>query len=305
MRYVSFEHRGDNRQSWGVQVAELIVDLPPAGEAIGTKFPATLMEFIQEGPAAWGRAAAAVETFRARHGVGRALAPDDVRLLAPLSRPSKNVFALGLNYADHVAEAGEHEPLPQVPIYFTKASSAINGPDHPVIADPRLTTKLDWEVELGVVIGVGGRWIARERALEHVFGYTVINDLSARDLQHDRPAGQWFLGKSLDGCCPMGPALVSADEIPDPQRLDLTLRVNGIEKQRSNTRHMIFGVAEIIADLSRYITLAPGDIISTGTPSGVGDARTPPEFLRPGDVVEAEIAPIGVLRTPVTGPVKG
>ena len=192
--------------------------------------------------------------------------------------------------------------LPEAPVYFSKASTAVIGPNTAVVADPRLTRKLDWEVELGVVIGTGGRWISRDRALDHIFGYTIVNDISARDLHERRPADQWFLAKSMDGFCPMGPVLVSAEEIGDPQDLKLALRVNGVEKQRSNTKHMIFGVAEIIADLSRYVTLEPGDVITTGTPSGTGVGRVPPEFLRAGDVMEAEIETIGVLRTPVTEP---
>ena len=220
----------------------------------------------------------------------------DVQLLAPIPRPAKNVFALGLNYAEHVAESRTAVPLPTAPIYFTKAVTSVIGPDATCVADPEQTSQLDWEVELGVVIGKGGRKIPEERALDHVFGYTVMIDLSARDLQRGR-GGQWFLGKSLDGSCPMGPSIVTADEIVDPQTLDIALRVNGIEKQRSNTQHMIFDVAQIIADLSHYITLEPGDVITTGTPSGVGSARKPPEFLQPGDVVEAEIGSIGLLRT--------
>jgi len=207
-----------------------------------------------------------------------------------------------LNYSDHVAELGSGVALPDAPVYFSKASTAVIGPNAAVVADPRLSKRLDWEVELGLVIGAGGRWIGRDRALDHVFGYTIVNDISARDLHEHRPGGQWFLAKSMDGFCPMGPAVVSSEEISDPQDLTLVLRVNGVEKQRSNTKYMIFGVGEIIADLSRYVTLEPGDVITTGTPSGTGVGRVPPEFLRPGDVMEAEIETIGVLRTPVTEP---
>jgi 2-keto-4-pentenoate hydratase/2-oxohepta-3-ene-1,7-dioic acid hydratase in catechol pathway len=148
---------------------------------------------------------------------------------------------------------------------------------------------------LGVVIGRGGRHITRDEALAHVFGYTVVNDLSARDIQN-RPGMQWFLGKSLDASCPMGPVIVTADEIPDPQALTLRLTVNGAVKQEDTTAHMLFDVAAIIAELSRYLTLEPGDIIATGTPAGVGFARTPPEFLQPGDVMETTVEGIGTLR---------
>ena len=302
MRYVSFEYRDDNHRAWGIRWEDKIIDLPAAGGSLDLAFPASLIDFIREGGAARSRIDSVIEVARAgglREGL---LDPASVRLLAPLPRSAKNVFALGLNYREHAAEAGRGANLPEVPIYFSKAATSIAAPDQPFVLDEGVTRKLDWEIELGVVIGVGGRAIPVDRALSHVFGYTVINDLSARDLQHGRPENQWFLGKSLDGSCPMGPVLVSTDEIPDPQQLEIALRVNGVEKQHSNTRNMIFPVAAIIADLSHYLTLEPGDVITTGTPSGVGGARKPPEFLKAGDVVEAEIESIGVLRTPIVGP---
>ena len=305
MRYVSFEYPEGKARSWGLLLGNKVLDLPRAGDELHVHRPESLIEFIREGSASWpwaGEALAAAQAGRLARAIQ---GQEKIRLLAPIPRPPKNVFALGLNYADHVLEADSAVPLPEVPIYFTKAATAVVGPNEPVVADPRVTMKLDWEVELGVVMSGGGRWIPREKALQHVFGYTIITDMSARDLQHGRPEGQWFLGKSVDGFCPMGPVLASASEIPAPQSLDIALRVNGVQKQRSNTRHMIFDVAAIIADLSRYVTLEPGDVISTGTPSGVGDARTPPEFLRPGDVVEAEIESIGVLRTPIVGVQQG
>ena len=198
-------------------------------------------------------------------------------------------------YAAHAAESGN--PPPPAPIYFTKPPTTVIGPGDPVPYPQRLTTRLDWEVELGVVIGMRGRDIPEARALDYVFGYTIFNDVSARDLQYR--TSQWFKGKALDGSCPMGPVIVSADEIPDPQRLRLQLRVNGVTKQNSNTGDMIFSVARIIEDLSAGMTLEPGDCISTGTPQGVGDGRKPPEYLKPGDVIEAEVERIGVLRNPV------
>ncbi|MEK7697802.1 MAG: fumarylacetoacetate hydrolase family protein, partial [Pseudomonadota bacterium] len=184
--------------------------------------------------------------------------------------------------------------LPEYPVVFTKSPTSVTGPGSVVPAHVSVTHELDWEVELGVVISAGGRAIPRAQALSHVFGYTVINDLSARDLQFRHK--QWFLGKSLDGFCPMGPAIVTADEIPDPQRLKLFCRVNGVAKQDSSTAQMIFDVATIIETLSRAMTLEPGDVIATGTPAGVGFARQPPEFLKAGDTVECEIENIGVLR---------
>src|SRR2546429_5577113 len=183
-------------------------------------------------------------------------------------------------------------PVPPALIYFPKPPTAVIGPDAPIPYPQGLTTRFDWEVELGVVIGLGGRNIEQARALDHVFGYTVFNDVSARDLQFR--TSQWFKGKSLDGTCPMGPVIVTADEIVDPQALRLTLTVNGTRKQDGHTRDMIFSVAQIVADLSAGMTLEAGDAISTGTPAGVGDGRTPPEYLKPRDLVQAEVEGISV-----------
>ena len=294
MRYATFER--DSKVSWGVVQTGGVLDLPAAAAAAGlTDWPETLLAFIQAGPVWWERAS----QLAAAAGSASLLPLSGLRLLAPVPQPLRNVFALGLNYAEHAAEGGHNAP--DAPIYFTKATTAVIGPDEPIIADPSVSQKLDWEVELGVILGTGGRRISEADALDHVFGYTVIHDVSARDLQFAR-SGQWFLGKSFDTGCPMGPWIVSADEIGDPQNLDLCLHVNGVEKQSSNTRYMIFPVAKILADLSSVLTLQAGDIISTGTPSGIGGTREPPEFLQPGDVTEAEVSGVGLLRNPVLAP---
>ena len=220
-----------------------------------------------------------------------------IRLLAPIPRPRKNILCLGLNYADHAAESsaarGRETSMPDHMVVFTKAVTSVTGPTEDIPYDDTVTSQLDWEVELAVVIGEPGRHIPEDRALRHVFGYTVINDLSARDLQFRHK--QYFLGKSLDHGCPMGPWIVTPDEIPDPQELDLRCWVNGQLKQLGNTRQQIFSVATTIATLSLGMTLEAGDVIATGTPAGVGFARNPPEFLRPGDLVECEVAGIGRL----------
>lgn len=256
-----------------------------------------MQTLIEAGPAAWQSYFAELKQCPASCHVPL----NQVRLLAPIPRPRKNILCLGLNYADHAAESlathGRPLELPAHPVVFTKAVTSVGAHEAEMALDASLTTQLDWEVELAVIIGRGGRRIAEDRALEHVFGYTVLNDLSARDLQFRHK--QYFLGKSLDGACPMGPWIVTADEIGDPQRLDLRCWVNGELKQSSNTRHQLFSVAATIAILSRGMTLEPGDIIATGTPAGVGFARTPPEFLRAGDVVECEVSGIGRLRTRV------
>ena len=212
--------------------------------------------------------------------------------------PIGKIVCLARNYAEHAKESAEargREFKPhQHPVFFTKATHAINGPEAAIPFDAAVSEQFDYEAELAVIIGRGGKNIARANALEHVFGYTCLNDVSARDLQVQH--SQFFKGKSLDGACPIGPWIITADEIPNPQQLDITCRVNGVTKQDSNTRHMIFSLPAIIEILSRGMTLDAGDIIATGTPSGVGFARKPPEFLKPGDVVEVEIEQIGVLR---------
>jgi 2-keto-4-pentenoate hydratase/2-oxohepta-3-ene-1,7-dioic acid hydratase in catechol pathway len=270
----------------------------------GLRLRADMLGLIDAGADAWRHARELCTRFTAElstHDLaqdaeaGLAYPADRVRRHAPILRPIKDVFCLGQNYAAHAAESGN--PPPTAPIYFTKPPTTVIGPGEPIPFPQGLTTRLDWEVELGVVIGLGGLNIPEPRALDHVFGYTVFNDVSARDLQYR--TSQWFKGKSLDGTCPMGPVIVTADEIPDPQRLRLQLSVNGVAKQDSNTGDMIFSVARIIADLSAGMTLQPGDCISTGTPQGVGDGRKPPEYLKPGDVMEAEVERIGVLRNPV------
>ncbi len=235
---------------------------------------------------------------------GPALPLDSIRLLAPIV-PKRNVFCVGWNYAEHFAEGKDFRPasapqeVPEHPALFTKNPFAIIGPEAGIRHPAPISDQLDYEVELAVVIGRRGRDIAERDALAHVFGYTIANDVSVRDVQRSWHGGQWFKGKNFDTHLPLGPWIVTADEIPDPQTLRLTTRVNGAVKQDSNTKHMVFPVARIIAELSAGLTLHPGDVIITGTPEGVGMGRKPPEWLRPGDVVEVEIANIGVLRNPI------
>ncbi|MGD2200145.1 MAG: fumarylacetoacetate hydrolase family protein [Candidatus Bathyarchaeota archaeon] len=227
------------------------------------------------------------------------LSRDEVELMAPISRPSKNLVCLGLNYADHVAEGSKskEEPrsLPKHPIFFTKPPTAVTGPYCDIVY-PKVTEKLDYEVELAVVIGKRGKYIVEDDVYDHIAGYTAFNDVSARDLQ--RRHGQWFKGKSLDTFAPMGPYLVTPDEIGDPMNLDVWSKVDGEIRQSSNTSHMIFDIPTIIATLSAGITLEVGDVIATGTPSGVGSAH-PLGFLEVGSVLETGIEKIGVMRNRV------
>lgn len=225
----------------------------------------------------------------------------EVELLSPIPRLNKNVFCVGLNYSDHVAEGnrafGREVSEQQVPVFFTKPPTAVIGPNADILLHRAVSEQLDWEAELGLVIGREGRNISRDQALQYVFGYTLVNDVTSRDVQSRHK--QWFRGKGLDGSCPIGPWIVTADEIPDPQALEISCRVNGETMQSANTAQMIFSVAEIIEYLSAGLTLEPGDIIATGTPSGVGFARTPPLWLKDGDLVETEVSAIGVMRNTV------
>jgi len=292
MKLTTFTYEGETAA--GAVANGRIVALSHLGE-----FPKTMLELIAAGPDVW----LAVQRALAEGGEeGIPLA--DVQLLAPIPRPPKNVMCLGLNYAAHAAEsagaAGREVNLPQAPIVFSKAPTSVNGPYADIVCDPAVTEELDWEVEMAVVIGRPGRAIPADAALDHVFGYMVLNDVTARDLQ--RRHRQYFLGKSLDGACPTGPWIVTADEIPDPQALSLRSRVNGVVKQHDSTANMIFSVATTVSILSQGMTLEAGDVIATGTPEGVGFARTPPEFLRPGDVVECEIEGIGAIRNRIVGP---
>ena len=226
---------------------------------------------------------------------------NQVLLKAPITRPTKNVFCVGWNYLEHFEEGGEKlqdsRELPKYPVFFSKAVTAVNGPYDPIPYDAIISTQLDWEVELGVIIGRGGKNISETDALKHVFGYTAINDVTWRDLQR-RHGGQWHKGKSLDGTCPMGPCIVTADAL-EHGNLNIECRVSGVVKQKSNTRHLYFKLPRLIAELSLGMTLEPGDIISTGTPEGVGFARNPPEWMKDGDLLETEIEGIGVMRNPI------
>ena len=220
---------------------------------------------------------------------------DAVPLLAPVLRPSK-IVGIGLNYRDHAAETGA--ALPEQPLLFAMWANAVVGPGEPIRLPPAgVSTFVDYEAELGVVIGTRASGVAATRALDHVLGYTCLNDVSARDRQRREP--QWIRGKSLDTFCPIGPWITTADELPDPQALAIKLHLNGETMQDSSTAEMVFGVAELIAFVSEAITLEPGDVIATGTPPGVGASRRPPVSLKAGDTVVVEIEGIGLLTNPV------
>jgi 2-keto-4-pentenoate hydratase/2-oxohepta-3-ene-1,7-dioic acid hydratase in catechol pathway len=235
--------------------------------------------------------------------VGALVKPSQAKIIAPIPTPRKNCVMLGINYREHVDEGARARQLeikyPDYPVFFTKPATSVTGQFGKVVKH-KVTDKLDWEVELAVIIGKKGRDIPKAKAYDYVFGYTVCLDMTARELQ--RIHGQWFKGKALDTYCPLGPWIVHKSALPDPQQVRLICRVNGQVMQDGNTRDMIFDIPTIIESLSGGMTLEPGDIISTGTPSGVGFARTPPVFLNPGDKVEGEIEGIGTLQVEIVAP---
>jgi 2-keto-4-pentenoate hydratase/2-oxohepta-3-ene-1,7-dioic acid hydratase in catechol pathway len=289
MKLLTFQ--ADGRALAGVVVNDQVLDLDAAARRAGDPGDySSLLAIVRAGALpAVRRLAAAPDSADLR-----ALA--SVALLAPIT-PPRNVFCVGRNYLDHVTEGfvarAQEVKLPEVPQFFTKATHAVNAPNGDVRADARVTHRFDYEVELAVIIGKGGRDIPATRAVEHVFGYTVCNDFTARDLQ--RRHDQWFKGKSLDTTCPLGPWIVDAEEMGDIKTLELSLTVNGEARQRAHVSQMIFDVPTIIASLSSGLTLEAGDVIATGTPSGVGFAMTPPRYLSPGDVVVSRIDRIGAL----------
>ncbi|MDW8060800.1 MAG: fumarylacetoacetate hydrolase family protein [Thermomicrobium sp.] len=312
MRLVTYSERG--RTSVGVVEGDWILDVPRAwaevlrrrgvADAEGraqAECPPDLVQLLaRDGlgraaeAAAWAREELARDAEGAvAQGLAVRFGDPHVRLRPPVRRPGK-IICLGLNYADHAKET--NSPIPQYPELFNKFANALIGPGEPIVL-PRVSQQVDYEAELAVVIGRAGRSIDEARALEHVAGYTILNDVSMRDFQFR--GRQWMQGKTFDRSTPLGPWLVTADEIPDPQVLDISCEVSGELLQRSNTREMIFSVAHVVAYISQIMTLEPGDVIATGTPAGVGFAREPKRLLRPGDVVRVTVEKIGTLENPV------
>ena len=298
MRLVTFSQQGNIKL--GIQQADTVLDLEILGHKTNQEFPQTMLDLIDSGPEMLARIADTIRTGSENLIASATVPQNEFTLLAPIPKPRKNIFGIGLNYTEHVAESARSldtaNELPQKPVIFSKPPTAVTGPETFIIHNPEITQQLDWECELAVVIGKKGKFVAKENALDYVFGYTIINDISARDC---RRAGQWIVSKGQDTFAPMGPALVTADEIKNPHNLNLSLTVNGVEKQNSNTKFMLFSINDLIADLSTVFTLEPGDIIATGTPAGVGAGRTPQEWLWHGDVVEATVEGMGTLRNTV------
>jgi 2-keto-4-pentenoate hydratase/2-oxohepta-3-ene-1,7-dioic acid hydratase in catechol pathway len=314
MRLITFARK--NEQHVGlIGSQEHVIDLAEANRRYlkGGNLPclANMQAFIEAGSKALQVARKAekyvagknAEEQRKLTAAGALLKLSQVKLMAPIPWPRKNVVLLGVNYREHVDEGAKARSLdikyPEHPVFFTKPATSVIGHMGKVIHH-KATERLDWEVELAVVIGKNGRDIPKDKAYDYVFGYSVCLDMTARDLQ--RIHGQWFKGKSLDSFCPIGPWIIHKSAVPDPQQLRLVCRVNGEVMQDGNTRDMIFDIGTTIESLSKGMTLQPGDIISTGTPSGVGFARTPPVFLKPGDKIEGEVEGIGTLQVEVAEP---
>jgi acylpyruvate hydrolase len=314
VRLVTFQAHGSAHL--GAQSGDHIVDLPEAYAALLRSgaagadaelptLPPTLLELLAAGDRAMRAARAALtyasepQNLDALARLGLATPVEQTNFLPPVPRPGK-IICLGRNYRAHAEELGNQPP--DYPVLFAKFANALVGHQHPIVL-PAVSTQVDYEAELGVVIGRRGKAIPREKAMDYVAGYTPFNDISVRDFQ--RRTVQWLQGKTFDSTGPVGPALVTFDEIADPHALDITLRLNGEVMQHSNTNQMIFDVPTIISYISQILTLEPGDLIATGTPSGVGAGRDPQVWLTPDDVVQVEIAQVGVLENRVEAPEAG
>jgi 2-keto-4-pentenoate hydratase/2-oxohepta-3-ene-1,7-dioic acid hydratase in catechol pathway len=301
LRLLSFAPTAGDEIRVGVLSEEgRIVDLGSVAGHLGMKLsfdPAQMISLITAGEKARDEVRTLLE--KASPGGPRV---EEVRLFAPIPVPRRNVHCVGWNYVEHFEEGkslrDSGQTLPEHPVFFTKGTNAVNGPYDPIPYDPRVSTAIDWEVELAVIIGRRGKNLSEEEAMDHVFGFCVLNDTTARDIQQKKHGGQWWKGKSLDGHAPMGPWIVTSNGFDWSSRR-LVSRVNGVVKQDGNTSQMYFKVPRLLAELSLGLTLEPGDILATGTPPGIGHARKPPEYLRPGDVLESEIESIGVLRNPI------
>ncbi|MBD2795951.1 fumarylacetoacetate hydrolase family protein [Xenorhabdus sp. 18] len=297
MRLITYRPEVTAAARLGAIVDNHVVDLAKLAAHAGSQLPDNMLAFIDLGPLAVDSTTALLESFKGLWPAGVSQPLPNVKILAPIPRPRKNIFGIGLNYVEHVAESSRAldtaKDLPKEPVIFSKPPTTVIGPGDAIEHNREITQQLDWEVELAVIIGTRAKGVAAAEALKYVFGYSLMIDMSARDC---RRAGQWIYSKGQDTYAPFGPCIVTADEIPNPQDLALSLKVNGVTKQQSNTRHMLFKVDTLIADISKGIALEPGDIIATGTPEGVGAGRDPQEWLWPGDVVEAYLEKIGELR---------
>lgn len=306
MKLVTYRATVEDEARLGVIHGDLIVDVEALGAEHGEDMPDTMLGLIDAGKPGLAALKLLMESLGDMPPIHCSVPMSNAKICAPIPRPRKNIWGIGLNYTEHVAESARSldtsNELPQKPVVFSKPPTCVIADGEPILHDANMTQQLDWEVELAVIMGSGGKYIAKENALEHVFGYSIMIDVSARD---NRRAGQWIFSKGQDSFGPFGPCIVTADEIGDPHDLTLWLTKNGEEKQRSNTKFMLFDVPSLIADISTGMTVEPGDIIATGTPAGVGAGQDPQEFMWPGDTIVAGIDGIGVLRHPVVDATRG
>jgi 2-keto-4-pentenoate hydratase/2-oxohepta-3-ene-1,7-dioic acid hydratase in catechol pathway len=273
-----------------------VVDMEDFGEISNFPLPNDMLELIDMGFEVIAEITDLINETRAQDFEAISYAMEAVTVLAPIEKPRKNIIGIGLNYTEHVAESSRTldttGKLPQKPIIFSKPPTTVTATQTEILLNRNLTQQLDWECELAVVISKKGKYVPKEDAMDYVFGYTVINDISARDCRRE---GQWIVSKGQDTFAPMGPYLVTKDEIENPHNLNVSLKLNGVEKQNSNTKFMLFNINDLVNDLSTVFTLEAGDIIATGTPAGVGAGRNPQEWMWNGDVVEATVEGIGTI----------
>lgn len=273
-----------------------VIDMEDFGDVSNFPLPNDMLELIDMGFEVIAEITNLIEETTDKQLAEISYTMDAITILAPIPYPRKNIIGIGLNYTEHVAESARtldtSNDLPQQPVIFSKPPTTVTATNTEILLNRKLTNQLDWEVELAVVMGKRGKYVPKEDAMDYVFGYTVINDVSARDC---RRSGQWIVSKGQDTFAPMGPILVTKDEIENPHNLNLSLKVNGVEKQNSNTQFMLFNINALVEDLSTVFTLEAGDIIATGTPAGVGAGRNPQEWLKDGDVVECTVQNIGTI----------
>lgn len=299
MKLLTYQTK-DSEPRLGFLHDNLVVDMEDFGNISNFPLPDNMLDLIDLGFEVISEITDLIAETRAVDFEEISLPVDAVTFLAPIPKPRKNIIGIGLNYTEHVAESARSldtsKELPQQPVIFSKPPTTVTATHTNVLLNRKLTNQLDWEVELAVVIGKKGKYVPKSDALDYVFGYTIINDISARDC---RRSGQWIVSKGQDTFAPMGPILVTKDEIENPHNLNLSLTVNGIEKQSSNTKFMLFNINDLIEDLSTVFTLEAGDIIATGTPAGVGAGRTPQEWLQEGDIVKCTVEKIGSIENTV------
>jgi len=296
MKLLTYKTQDSDEQRLGFIHNNQVIDMEDFGEISNFPLPSTMLELIDMGFELVEELNDMIAETEPAFLEEIAYEIEEVTFLAPIPKPRKNIIGIGLNYTEHVAESARTldttGKLPQKPIIFSKPPTTVSATNTNIIKNTKLTSQLDWEVELAVVIGKKGKYVPKADAMDYVFGYTVINDISARDCRRE---GQWIVSKGQDTFAPMGPILVTKDEIENPHNLNLSLKVNGVEKQNSNTKFLLFDINDLIEDLSVVFTLEPGDIIPTGTPAGVGAGRNPQEWLHDGDVVEATVEGIGTI----------